>query len=51
MASGDGLSAAGIAPLPTDGGEIKMVNNFTYIGSHSDGKILEDIWCRLAKAL
>ena len=30
-----------------------MVNNFTYLRSvvSSDGKILEDIWCRLANAL
>ena len=53
MASGDGLSAADIAPLQTDGGETKMVNNFTYLGSvvSSDSEILKDIWYRLAKAL
>ena len=52
MAFGDGLSAADIAPLQTDSGEIEMVNNFTYLGSvvSSDGEILEDIRCRLAKA-
>ena len=35
------------------GREIKMVNNFTYLGSvvSYDGEILEDVECRLAKAL
>ena len=52
MAFGDGLSAVDIAPLQTDSGEIEMVNNFTYLGLvvSSDGEILEDIHCRLAKA-
>ena len=45
MASCDGLSAANIAPLQTDSGEIEMINNFTYLGSvvSSDGDILEGI--------
>ena len=52
MASGDGLSVADTAPLQTDGGEIEMVNNFTYLGSvvSDDGDISEDIKCRLTKA-
>ena len=29
----DDLSAAHIASLQTDSGEIEMVNNFTYLGS------------------
>ena len=33
MASCDDLSAAHIASLQTDSGEIEMVNNFTYLGS------------------
>ena len=47
MASGDGLSAADTAPLQTDGGDIEMVDNFTYLVC-SDGEISEDIKCRLA---
>ena len=31
LASGDGLIAADIAPLQTDGREIEMVKNFTYL--------------------
>ena len=43
MASGDGLIAADTLPLQTDSGEIKMVNNFTYLGSvvSSDGEIFK----------
>ena len=53
MASCDGLSAADIALLQTDGGEIEMGNNFIYLGSvvSSDSEILEGIRCRLTKAL
>ena len=52
MAFGDGLSAADTALLQTDGRDIQNVDNFTYLGSVvcSDGEILEDIKCRLAKA-
>ena len=52
MASGDDLSVADTAPLQANGGEIEMVNKFTYLGSvvSNDGDFFEDIKCRLAKA-
>ena len=53
MASGNVLTTADIAIIQTDSREIKMMNNFTYLGLviSSDGEILKDIGCRLAKAL
>jgi len=45
MASGIGTCATNADPLQTDDVEIKMVDNFTYLGSviSSDGVIFEDI--------
>ena len=53
MASGNVLTTADIAIIQTDSREINIMNNFTYLGLvvSSDGEILKDIRCRLAKAL
>ena len=52
MATGDNLREEDVAPVQVEGGEIEMVDHFTYLGStlSRDGDVMEDVKCRIAKA-
>ena len=52
LATGDNLSEEDIAPVQVKGGEIEMVDHFTYLGStlSRDGDVMEDVKCRIVKA-
>ena len=52
MAMGERLSEGDVAPIQVEGGEIEMVEQFTYLGSvlSGDGEIMEDVKSRIAKA-
>ena len=52
LAKGDNLSEEDVAPVQVEGGEIEMVDHFTYLGStlSRDGDVMEDVKCRIAKA-
>ena len=52
MAVGNSLTEEDVAPVKVEGGEIEMVEQFTYLGSviSKDGDIMEDVKCRIAKA-
>ena len=52
MAVGNSLTEEDVAPVKVEGGEIEMVEQFTYLGSviSKDGDFMEDVKCRIAKA-
>ena len=52
MVLGPGVTDEDLASVSVEGGEIEVVDSFTYLGSvlSSDGEVMEDIKCRIAKA-
>ena len=52
MALGKGLGDVDVAPVTVEGGEIEVVDSFTYLGSimSRDGEVMEDVKSRRAKA-
>ena len=52
MAVGNSLTEEDVAPVQEEGGEIEMVEQFSYLGSviSKDGDVMEDVKCRIAKA-
>ena len=53
LAVGPALSENNNSPVPVDGSEIEMVQEFTYLGSKlsCDGEITPEVSYRIAKAL
>ena len=52
LAVGSGLSEDDVSPVLVDGGEIEMVEEFTYLGSKlsCDGEISPEVSCHIARA-
>ena len=52
MAMGEELSDEDVAPVQVEGGEIEMVEHFSYLGLvlSCDGEVMKDVKSRIAKA-
>ena len=52
LAVGAAVSEVDVSPVVVEGGEIDMVEGFTYVGSKlsADGEVTAEVNCQIAKA-
>ena len=52
LAVGAAVSEVDVSPVVVEGGEIEMVEGFTYVGSElsADGEVTAEVNCQIAKA-